>query len=116
MEFSSPIFIICISTGIIFILTGFLTQRFPPKQINNIYGYRTKSSKKSKERWDFAQAYSSTLMIKLGIVLCFISALGLVVYFEEIVSVLMALIFILLIAITLVWRTENALKNKFGDD
>lgn len=47
----------------VFLITGFITYKFPPKKINYLYGYRTNASMKTQERWDFAQKYSSTQMI-----------------------------------------------------
>ena len=52
------VLILCIS-GLIFLLAGFIQQRFPPKKINHLYGYRTSNSMKSQESWDFAQEYSA---------------------------------------------------------
>lgn len=60
--YKSPIFIICL---VIFIIT----RIFPPKKINNFYGYRTSNSKKNKSNWDFAQKYSTTLFIILLLVM-----------------------------------------------
>lgn len=31
------------------------TYKFPPKKINGVYGYRTSSSMKSQQNWDYAQ-------------------------------------------------------------
>lgn len=39
------------------IFFGELFCRKPPEKINNIYGYRTTMSRKSKETWDFAHQY-----------------------------------------------------------
>ena len=47
---------------------------WPPKKINEIYGYRTTRSMKSQAAWDFAQKYSAKLMTAFGIVLLAVSA------------------------------------------
>ena len=47
---------------------------WPPKKINEIYGYRTTRSMKSQAVWDFAQKYSAKLMTAFGIVLLAVSA------------------------------------------
>ncbi|MFD1601168.1 SdpI family protein [Flavobacterium artemisiae] len=60
--YKSPIYIICL---IIFIIS----RIFPPKNINDFYGYRTSNSKKNKSNWDFAQKYSTTLIIILLFIL-----------------------------------------------
>ena len=46
-------------TGLCFLIAGFVMTKYPPKNINQLYGYRTKASMKSQERWDFAQKRSS---------------------------------------------------------
>jgi hypothetical protein len=51
--------LILVVSGIIFCLAAFLHKRFPPKQINFFYGYRTRKSMKNIESWNFAQSLSS---------------------------------------------------------
>ena len=52
-------------------------QKFPPKKINSIYGYRTPSSMKNQERWNFAQKFSAKEIIKMGVFLSLSSTIGL---------------------------------------
>ncbi len=68
-DVSSPLFLILILTGPIFILAGIALLIFPPKSVNALYGYRTTRSMVNKEAWQFAQAYSARLMIICGIAL-----------------------------------------------
>lgn len=51
--------------GLIFI--GVILKFYPPKEINCIYGYRTKTSMKNKKIWDIAQKYCAYSLIILGI-------------------------------------------------
>ncbi|WP_066022259.1 MULTISPECIES: SdpI family protein [Clostridium] len=51
----------------VFIVCGFILMRFPPKDINGIYGYRTSFSMKSQDTWDTAQKYGGFSMIITGI-------------------------------------------------
>lgn len=60
--FKYPVFIISL---IIFIIC----KIFPPKNINDVYGYRSSNSKKNKSNWDFAQKYSTNLFITLLLVM-----------------------------------------------
>ncbi len=53
--------------GIVFLLLGFFQYKFPPKKINDLYGYRTKNSMSSIEKWNLAQKHSSILMMKIAI-------------------------------------------------
>ncbi|WP_432221901.1 SdpI family protein [Flavobacterium sp. TMP13] len=38
-------------------------KTYPPKKINNLYGYRTASSMKNIENWNLANKYSANLML-----------------------------------------------------
>lgn len=62
--------------GAVFMLMGCITWFFPPKNINALYGYRTKGAMQSQERWEFAQKFSSIQMIKSGAVILVLSPLG----------------------------------------
>lgn len=61
--------LVLILTGLslFFILLGFIQMKFPPKQINGSYGYRTKQSMYSDRKWHFAQQYSAKWFIVLGL-------------------------------------------------
>ncbi len=41
----------------------------PPKEINDVMGYRTKRAKKNKDTWAFAHDCCGRLWMKLGLVL-----------------------------------------------
>lgn len=62
--------------GLIFIIIGFIQIRFPPKHINNLYGYRMPSAMKNQQTWDEANHFSARYAIKLGTVMF---AIGLVI-------------------------------------
>ena len=101
--------------GVIFILTSLLTLKFPPKKINLLYGYRTSSSMKSQERWDFAQKYSGKLMLYLGFGFILLSTLGLFIKVDEIIDIFIGLTALILSVIILIVKTENAIKKNFKD-
>ena len=69
------LFITPIMTSIISIVIGFIMLKYPPKEINMLYGYRTKKSMSSQEAWDFSQKYASKKMIQIGIILLLICVL-----------------------------------------
>lgn len=50
------------------ILVGLFLWFNPPKEINSIYGYRTKRSRFSQEAWDYAQRFAGRLCFFLGLV------------------------------------------------
>lgn len=53
--------------GAIFFVLGLIMQRYPPKQINSFYGYRTSASMKNQQAWDEANRYAARLMTSLGL-------------------------------------------------
>lgn len=59
---------VCFMAAVIFIISGFILKRFPPKKINGIIGYRSALSMKNQETWDAAQQYGGFTMILFGII------------------------------------------------
>lgn len=59
---------------LIFTVVGVVFWMYPPKKINEFYGYRTTRSRKSQEAWDFAQRYSAKLMTILGLAALIVAA------------------------------------------
>ena len=112
----NTLFIISTSTGIIFIITAIITSKYPPKKINMFYGYRTKKSMQSKDRWDFAQIYSTESLYKYGILLTFIGILCLFTSFSEVAATIIGLIIIFILIGLLMYKTEKAIDEKFGSD
>src|SRR5690554_1990072 len=107
------LFIIPVGAGLIFAIGGFVMLKFPPKNINGLYGYRTSSSMKSKERWDFAQLYSSKEMIKLALLLALSGVLEFIVTPKPEIGMIIGLGLIILVVIALIVRVEKAIKKKF---
>jgi len=52
--------------GMIFIIVGLVSYYFPPKKINDLYGYRTISSKRNQQTWDAANRFSAVYCLKAG--------------------------------------------------
>lgn len=116
MNFLNPVFLIPIITGPILIVTGWILKKYPPKEINGLYGYRTKNSMSSQERWNFAQDYSAKQMVQLGIILSACSILGLFIEPEEGAGTLIGLGLMIITFIVMLVRTEKALKLQFGKE
>jgi len=113
MELTNPAFTIPLAIGLVFTLAGIIMKKFPPKNINAFYGYRTPASMKSKERWDFAQAHSANELMRFGIILMIISPAGLLLPDDE-MNVMIGVISTLIAVIIMIFRTERALRNKFN--
>lgn len=115
MYFDNPLFYVSLLIGAIIFFTGTFMRKNPPKKINGMYGYRTPSSMKSKERWDFAQLYSAIRMEKSGIFMALVSVIGLVVKIDLIAGALISVFIMGCIFVFLMITTERAIKKKFGD-
>jgi len=50
------------------IFFGWMFVNNPPEKINSIYGYRTSSSMKSQETWDFAHQYYGKIWKIMGLI------------------------------------------------
>lgn len=102
---------------LIFILGGFITLKFPPKEINSLYGYRTARSMRSKEAWSAANRFASILMIAGGADLFFIN---LILYWmgikNEIIWAAVMLIGVIAISVIVYFLTEKFLKENFDED
>lgn len=114
MNFESPLFIIPILTGPIVVIIMLLAKKFPPKKINSLYGYRTRKSMASQEAWDYAQIYSTNIMIKSMLIYTLSSSLVIIIPDMNIViNLFLALTFMLIFIITPIIKTENELKKRF---
>ncbi len=113
MNYTNPLFLIPLLVGITFIIVGFIMLKFPPKKINYLYGYRTKNSMKSQERWDFAQKYSSKLMTYCGFGLLVISLITIFITINEIAGIIIGLILPFICVAILFIKTEKAIKSNF---
>jgi len=88
--------------------------KFPPKEINNLYGYRTKKSVQSQERWDFAQVYSAKELVKMGIVITLAALTGVLLPLSHELGagITITLLFSLFIIIFI--KTEKSINKKFS--
>jgi len=70
-------FIFANINGILITVIGWLYMRFPPKNINPIYGYRTRRSMANQEIWDYANIVGAKMIFYLGSILL---VLGTILY------------------------------------
>lgn len=54
---------------LIMTIFGVIIKNHPPKKINGIYGYRTSSSMKNNETWEFANTLCAVIWKKVGIIM-----------------------------------------------
>ena len=110
----NPLSMITFTAGAIFILAGIILRLFPPKKINYLYGYRTRSSMRSQQHWDFSQQYAANKMITGGFVMLLIAAVGLYIpVLNDVLSLVLGLGSMVVIVIWLFVKTETAIKKRF---
>ena len=111
--FENPLVNITFLCGFLFIIAGYILLKFPPKNINSLYGYRTSSSMENQEKWDFAQNYSSKEMMKMGGFLLLSILLHFLTDFDNLTNMNIGLALLILSVIILFLRVEKAIKIKF---
>lgn len=100
--------------GSIFIIVGMIINNFPPKKINWLYGYRTPSSMKSQERWDYAQIVSSYAIQWAGMSVIFI---GIWVYYMDLgetKSLFIDIVWMMFSLVCLLMYVERKINIKFN--
>ena len=103
----------------IMIVFGKIFLNNPPKEINQIYGYRTGRSMKNKDTWDFAHRYIGKIWLRDGLVLLPVS-LGIMLLVlgknqDTVGTVGGILCFVQMVPlIGAIFPTERALKKEFG--
>lgn len=99
--------------GVIFIITAAVVYIFPPRKINYFYGYRTTSSMKTQEAWDFSQRFSAIKIGQVGLLLFGTSFINTVIPISQKSDVIVGTTLIILGCVYLIWSTESALKKQF---
>lgn len=100
------------------IVFGWRFMKSPPKKINGIYGYRTASSMKNQDTWEFAHQYCGKIWYTIGWILLLISVVSMIFVLgqkdnsiETWGSILCTIQCIILVGT--IFPTERALKNTF---
>lgn len=100
-------------SGLVFIIASLILYKFPPKKINNFYGYRTTSSMKSQIKWDFSQKYSAVKMLQTGLALILFSFINHAAFISSKFSNFISIGLLIFGCIYLFLSTEKAIKKKF---
>ena len=97
---------------------GILLQKHPPKEINDVYGYRTRMSTKNMDTWIFANTYCGRIWQRCGFVMLPVSLVVMLFVMgknENIVSNVGGILcFLQLLPLFgTIFYTERALKKHF---
>lgn len=115
MNLLDPLFLSSGFSGLILIVAAIVTKIFPPKEINDLYGYRSRRSKQSQEVWDFAQAYSAEFLVWVGVYNILIGTLGVFYSLGLGWAIAISMTFLIASCGFLFWKTERELKRRFGE-
>lgn len=104
----------------VMLLVGTLLKIMKPNpKIGFNNGYSTPSSRKSQERWDYAQVIAPPIFIKMGNILLWVMVLLNAVFlfsnYNNQVSVSICITIGFLFVIMSFYKVEKKLKIKFGD-
>ncbi len=106
---------------VMMIFGGYMMWKHTPRKINGFVGYRTGSSMKNMETWNFANKYCGKLWCKLGVIMLVPSIIVHILLYNSSDNT-MCLVCIFIMAIQLITMslsiisTEKALKNKFSEE
>ncbi len=109
-------------SALILTVVGLVFWTYPPKKINEFYGYRTTRSRKSQEAWDFSQRYSAKLLTIFGLAALIVAAAAhlfrnsLYVNSDYLMpyDVCIILLLPIIVAIPPIVLTELELRKRFG--
>ena len=120
MSFGYIMLLVILIIPLLMVGFGLLLMKNPPKQINSVYGYRTRRSVRSQETWDFAHYYFGKLWLVCGLVSIPISLVPICLVLgksEQVISVagLIVLGIQTLLLLVTILLTERALKKNFDE-
>lgn len=104
----------------VMVIFGYVMWKYPPKDINRVYGYRTARSMKNIHTWQFAQVYCGRLWWKLGWILGVLTILIQVLFLHRSANMLgigaLVIVLVQLVVMLLtILPTEMALQKKFDE-
>lgn len=103
-------FISQMSIGPVIIVLSIIFIKFPPKEINNIYGYRTKNSMKSQNLWDYANNTFAKNFLYIGIITTVLQFIITMLY-DHILGIFAGLTTMAVLLFVLIVIIEKNLKN-----
>lgn len=109
----NPLEGILVLTGGCFVLAGYITKRFPPKKINLLYGYRTRTSMQHQEAWDFAQKYSANEMMKIGTIMLLLAGAIWLADIQFKGDIVVAIALTVVFPLFMFFQVEQELKKRF---
>lgn len=110
------LFICCMLVPMTMLGFGFMWKKSPPKNINDLYGYRTTMSMKNVDTWNFAHRYFAKLWIWSGVITLVLSFITLIIFRNsnefETISIYLMFIQAAFLCVGII-PTEIALRKNF---
>ena len=121
MGFRIFMLIVVLLIPLIMLLFGWLFFRRTPKEINYVFGYRTKRSMRNKETWKFANQYFGKVWYLCGLLSAPLSVIAMAIVFEKGTETMSTVGFIITMIQTIPFvgamiSTEIALKKNFDEN
>lgn len=110
-----------LTVPVLMIVFGWIFQKHPPKQINPLYGYRTKMSMLNTDTWSYAHLYLGKLWMRTGWVSLPLSFLAMMPVYGKgdsdvgITGGIVITIQVMILLLPVVW-TERELRSRFDAD
>lgn len=106
---------------LIMTIFGFIIKNHPPKKINGIYGYRTSSSMKNNETWEFANKLCGIIWKKVGIIMIIVTLVVTVIslnFSDSVQGIICAITVSIqtVVLIVTIFPVEKALNKNFDKD
>lgn len=106
---------------LIMIISGASFRKKAPKEINNLFGYRTALSMKNKETWEFAHRHMGKLWLCAGCIMLPMSIAAMLFVFgkkEDILYIFVTAVTLIqtVIMAILIFPTESALRKNFDEN
>jgi len=103
--------------GAFILFIGLIFKFFPPKSINDLYGYRTVLSMKNLETWRKGNEISAKILIKGSLIIIFLKIICICFMPElAVFNTIIFLVGLIAMSILCVFLTQRKLKKSFNSD
>lgn len=101
--------------GPLMVVLALVFKFFPPKRINDLYGYRTKRSKRIQEAWDEANRYNPNLILIVAVITTILQVILFLTSGAKVATAAAAAVLVVLLLATIP-ITERHLKKNFDEN
>lgn len=110
---SEEIFFAHLYCGPLILILTFIFMKYPPKNINSLYGYRTIRSMKNQDVWKTANTISVKYLFQASLATTIFQAFGIASANKDTDYILYAYTFLIISIGASIWITEARLNQLF---